>query len=151
MKRMYGSLQVNRRHFLKDISDKALTVVPLYFSFRGVEQKPMTGVKTMSKEPSGAKKMIGDFAPKLVELTDDVLFGDVWERKELSKRDRSLVTVAALIALNRPDQLRFHLGRALENGLKKEELIEVITHLAFYSGWPNAMSAIMTAKEVFSK
>ncbi len=105
----------------------------------------------MSKEPSGAKKMIGDFAPKLVELTDDVLFGDVWERKELSKRDRSLVTVAALIALNRPDQLRFHLQRAVENGVKKEELIEVITHLAFYSGWPNAMSAIMTAKEVFSK
>jgi 4-carboxymuconolactone decarboxylase len=105
----------------------------------------------MSKEPTAAEKMIGDFAPKLVELTDRVLFGDVWERKELSKRDRSLITVAALIALNRPDQLRFHLGRALENGLKKEELIEVITHLAFYSGWPSAMSAIMIAKEVFSK
>jgi 4-carboxymuconolactone decarboxylase len=105
----------------------------------------------MSKEPSAVKKMIGDFAPKLVQLTDDVLFGDVWERPELSKRDRSLATVAALIALNRTEQLRFHLGRALENGLKKEELIEVITHLAFYSGWPNAMSAIMIAKEVFSK
>ena len=105
----------------------------------------------MSREPSAAEKMIGDFAPKLVELTDDVLFGDIWERPELSKRDRSLVTVAALIALNRPDQLRFHLGKALENGLKKEELIEVITHLAFYAGWPNAMSAIMIAKEVFSK
>ena len=95
--------------------------------------------------------MLGDFAPKLVELTDEVLFGDVWERPELSKRDRSLATVAALIALHRPDQLRFHLGRALENGLKKEELIEVITHLAFYSGWPNAMTAITVAKEVFSK
>ena len=95
--------------------------------------------------------MIGDFAPKLVDLTDRVLFGEVWERPELSKRDRSLATVAALMALNRPDQLRFHLNRALENGLKKEELIEVITHLAFYSGWPNAMSAIMLAKEVFSK
>jgi 4-carboxymuconolactone decarboxylase len=105
----------------------------------------------MSKEPSAAQKMIGDFAPKLVELTEDVLFGDIWERSELSKRDRSLATVAALIALHRPEQLRFHLGRALENGLKKEELIEVITHLAFYSGWPNAMSAIMIAKEVFSK
>jgi 4-carboxymuconolactone decarboxylase len=105
----------------------------------------------MSKEPSAAEKMIGDFAPKLVELTDRVLFGDIWERQELSKRDRSLVTVAALIALNRPEQLRFHLNKALDNGLKKEELIEVITHLAFYSGWPNAMSAIMTAKEVFSK
>ena len=105
----------------------------------------------MSKEPSAAGKMIGDFAPKLVELTDRVLFGDVWERKELSKRDRSLVTVAALITMNRPEQLRFHLDRALDNGLKKEELIEVITHLAFYSGWPNSMNAIMVAKELFSK
>jgi 4-carboxymuconolactone decarboxylase len=105
----------------------------------------------MSKEPTAAQKMIGDFAPKLVDLTDRVLLGEVWERQELSKRDRSLATVAALIALNRPDQLRFHLNKALENGLKKEELIEVITHLAFYSGWPNAMSAIMIAKEVFSK
>ena len=62
----------------------------------------------------------------------------------------TLATVAALIALNRPDQLRFHLGRAMENGLKKEELVEVMTHLAFYSGWPNAMSAIMIAKDLFS-
>jgi len=105
----------------------------------------------MSREPSAVQKMIGDFAPKLVDLTDRVLFGEVWERPELSKRDRSLATVAALVALNRPEQLRFHLGRALENGVRKEELIEVITHLAFYSGWPNAMSAIMMAKEVFSK
>jgi len=105
----------------------------------------------MSKEPTPAQKMIGDFAPKLVELTDHVLFGDVWERKELSKRDRSLITVAALVALNRPDPLRFHLGYAVQNGVRKEELIELITHLAFYSGWPNAMSAIMIAKEVFSK
>ncbi len=105
----------------------------------------------MSKEPSAAGKMLGDFAPKLLQLTDDVLFGDVWERPELSKRDRSLVTVAALVALNRPEQLRFHLNKALENGVKKEELIEVITHLAFYAGWPSAMTAIMTAKEVFSK
>ncbi len=105
----------------------------------------------MNREPSAAEKLIGDFAPKLVDLTDRVLFGDVWERPELSKRDRSLATVAALIALNRPDQLRFHLSRAVENGVRKEELIEVITHLAFYSGWPTAMSAIMVAKEVFSK
>ena len=103
----------------------------------------------MSKEPSGTQKRLGDFAPKLVELTDNVLFGDVWERKELSKRDRSLATVAALVALNRPEQLRFHLGRALENGLTKEELIETITHLAFYSGWPCAMTAITIAKELF--
>ena len=104
----------------------------------------------MSKQPTPAQKMIGDFAPKLAELTDRVLFDDVWERKGLSKRDRSLVTVAALVAMNRPDQLRFHLNFAVQNGVGKEELIEVITHLAFYSGWPNAMSAIMVAKEVFA-
>src|SRR5215467_6585752 len=104
----------------------------------------------MGTEPSAARKMLGEFAPKLVELTDRVLFGDIWERPELPKRDRSLITVAALVALNRPEQLRFHLTRAVENGLTKEELIEVITHLAFYSGWPNAMTAITTAKEVFS-
>lgn len=105
----------------------------------------------MNKEPSAVQKMIGDFAPKLVEITDNVLFGDVWERPGLSKRDRSLVTVTALIALNRPEQLRFHLEKGLENGLTKDEVVEVITHLAFYSGWPNAMNAIMLAKEVFSK
>jgi 4-carboxymuconolactone decarboxylase len=105
----------------------------------------------LSKPSNRAQKLIGDFSPKLVELTDRVLFDDVWERKELSKRDRSLATVAALIALNRPDQLRFHLNYAVENGVKTEELIEVITHLAFYSGWPNAMTAIMVAKEVFAK
>ena len=95
--------------------------------------------------------MLGDFAPKLAELTDLVLFGDMWERPDLSKRDRSLITVAALVALNRPDQLRFHLGRAIENGVQQQELIETITHLAFYAGWPNAMNAINIAKEVFSK
>ena len=86
----------------------------------------------MSKEPSPAQKMIGDFAPKLVDLTDRVLFGEVWEYPELSKRDRSLATVAALIAMNRPDQLRFHLSYAVQNGVKKEELIEVITHLVLF-------------------
>jgi len=105
----------------------------------------------MSKEPSPAQKMIGDIAPTLADLTDRVLFGEVWERPQLSKRDRSLATVAALVAMNRPDQLRFHLGFAVQNGVTKEELIEVITHLAFYAGWPNAMSAIMVAKEAFSK
>jgi 4-carboxymuconolactone decarboxylase len=104
----------------------------------------------MTKEHSGVRKMLGDFAPKLAELSDLVLFGDVWERPELSKRDRSLVTVAALVALNRPEQLRFHLGRAVENGVKQQELIETITHLAFYAGWPNAMTAINVAKDLFS-
>src|SRR5436853_3119220 len=105
----------------------------------------------MKKEPSGAEKMFGGFAPKLVELTDNVLFGDMWERTELSKRDRSLVTVAALVALNRPEQLRSHLIRARESGVTEEELIETITHLAFYCGWPNAVNAINVSKEAFEK
>jgi alkylhydroperoxidase/carboxymuconolactone decarboxylase family protein YurZ len=99
--------------------------------------------------PSVAQKLIGDFAPKLLELTDNVLFGDVWERPELSKRDRSLITVSALIALHRPDQLRRHLQRARDNGLTREELVETITHLAFYAGWPNAMTAVLIARELF--
>ena len=105
----------------------------------------------MSKEPTTTDVPLAEFAPKLSELTRQVLFGDVWERPELSKRDRSLITVAALVALNRPDQLRFHLSRALENGLNKEELIEVMTHLAFYSGWPTAVNAINVAQEVLPK
>jgi 4-carboxymuconolactone decarboxylase len=105
----------------------------------------------VSVQPTPAQRLIGDFAPKLVELTDNVLFGDVWERPELSKRYRSLATVAALIALNRPHQLRSHLARARENGVTQEELIEAITHLAFYAGWPNAITAISVAKEVFQK
>jgi 4-carboxymuconolactone decarboxylase len=96
-----------------------------------------------------AQQMFGDVAPKFAELTDKVLFGDVWERPGLSKRDRSLVTVAALVALNRTDQLRNHLARALQNGVKKDELVELCTHLAFYSGWPTAASAILVAKDVF--
>ena len=94
---------------------------------------------------------MGDFAPKLAELTDSVLFGDVWERPGLSKRDRSLVTVSALIALNRPDQLRSHLTLARQNGVTQEEVVEAITHLAFYAGWPNAVTAVGIAREVFQK
>jgi 4-carboxymuconolactone decarboxylase len=102
-------------------------------------------------QPRPSQRAIGDFAPKLAEITDNVLYGDIWERPQLSKRDRSLVTVAALIALNRPDQLRSHLTRARENGVTQEELIETITHMAFYAGWPNAISAIAVAREVFEK
>lgn len=100
-------------------------------------------------EPSAAQKLMGDFDPKLAELTDKVLFGDVWERPGLSKHDRSLITVAALIALNRPEQLRHHLQRARENGVSKEEVVEAITHLAFYAGWPNAINAVAIAREVY--
>jgi len=89
-------------------------------------------------------------APKLAALTSDVLFGDVWRREELSKRDRSLITCATLAALYRPEQLRFHVRLALENGVKKEELSELITHVAFYAGWPCAVQAAQVADEVFS-
>ena len=102
-------------------------------------------------EMSVAQRLIGDFAPKLAELTDDVLFGDVWARPELSARDRSLVTVAALIANGNTEQLAGHLNRALENGVTEAEVAEVITHLAFYAGWPRAMSAVRVARDVFKK
>lgn len=87
-----------------------------------------------------AQRLMGDIAPKLADLTDSVLFGDVWERPGLSMRDRSLATVSALIAMNRPDQLRPHLVRVRENGMTQDELIETITHLAFYAGWPSAVT-----------
>ncbi|MFD9434911.1 carboxymuconolactone decarboxylase family protein [Streptomyces sp. NPDC060002] len=94
-----------------------------------------------------APQELAGIAPKLVEVTDEVLFGDVWERPGLSPRDRSLVTVSVLAALYRTEQLGYHLGVALDNGLSVEELSEAITHLAFYAGWPNAMTAITRLKK----
>jgi 4-carboxymuconolactone decarboxylase len=96
----------------------------------------------MDPEKKYGMQAMGRSAPKLAALTDDVLFGDIWQRRELSKRDRSLITVAALVAMYRPEQIPFHLERALENGVKHEELVELITHLAFYAGWPAAHSAL---------
>jgi len=93
--------------------------------------------------------MFGDFAPALVNFTDSVLFGQVWPRTELSQRDRSMVTVASLITSGSGEQLGHHLARARDNGVIEQELVEVITHLAFYSGWPRAMSAMAVAKNVF--
>ena len=106
---------------------------------------------TPSSVPSAARKLFGDVAPKLAELTDEVLFGDVWARPNLSRRDRSLATVSALIALNRPEQLRSHLALARQNGLSQDELVETLTHLAFYAGWPNAINAANVAREVFKQ
>lgn len=103
------------------------------------------------KKPSRAQQLMGDIAPKLAQLTDDVLYADVWERPQLSKRDRSLITVSALVAMDRPDQLRSHLRLARQNGLTEEQLVEAITQLAFYSGWPTAVTAISIAKEVFKE
>ncbi len=98
---------------------------------------------------STAREIVRPVAPKLIELTETVVYGDVWERPALSKRDRSLITVAALTALARGDQLPLHLERALAHGVTREEIGELITHLAFYAGWPAAMTAGMAARKVF--
>ena len=99
--------------------------------------------------PSSAREEVRATVPKLIELSEKVLYGDVWERPGLSKRDRSLITVAALTAMYRGDQLKGHIERALANGVTREEISEVITHMAFYSGWPTAMTAARVAKGVF--
>ena len=103
----------------------------------------------MAKTPASASRdKVRPLVPKLIDLTEKVVFGDVWERPGLSKRDRSLITVATLIATYRPEQLKGHLQRALDNGVTKEEISEVITHLAIYAGWPAAMSAALIATDV---
>ena len=124
------------------------TPVHAQASASGAPAAPIAGANV---QPTPAQRMFGDISPKLAELTDNVLFGDVWARPGLSPRDRSLITVSALIAMNRPDQLRSHLAIALKNGLTQDELVEAITHLAFYAGWPSAVTAISVAKEVFQK
>ena len=106
----------------------------------------------MAKIPSSAARdAVRDTVPKLIEVTEKVLFGDVWERPGLSKRDRSLITCAALVAMNRTEQLKGHLQRALDNGVTKDEISELITHMAFYGGWPVAMSGALVAKDIFVK
>jgi 4-carboxymuconolactone decarboxylase len=100
---------------------------------------------------STLRASLGDFAPKLVEITEDVLFGDVWERPQLSKRDRSLVTCAALVATGKTEQMDFHFPNAIRNGVTEQELVETFTHLAFYVGWPSAISAMNRAKALFAK
>jgi 4-carboxymuconolactone decarboxylase len=106
---------------------------------------------TTNSEPSAAQRLVGDIAPKLADLTDHVLFGDVWSRPELARRDRSLVTVSALVANGSTEQLVGHLRLARQNGLTETELVEAIVHLAFYAGWPRAMSAIGVARKVFTE
>lgn len=104
----------------------------------------------MADEPT-ASKPFGGIAPALADYTERVLFGEIWERPGLSKRDRSLITVATLIVLYRTNELPFHLQRALDNGISRDELIEVITHLAFYAGWPTANTAVTIARRVFEE
>lgn len=102
-------------------------------------------------KPPSVIGQVREVFPKLGELTDKVVFGDVWERKGLSKRDRSLITIASLITQASTEQLRGHLWRALDNGVTREEITEVVTHLAFYTGWPNAGSAALVVKQVFEE
>jgi len=106
---------------------------------------------SMPASASSARNEVRGVVPKLIELSEKVLYADVWERSALSKRDRSLITVAALTALYRSDQLKGHIERALANGVTREEISEVITHMAFYAGWPTAMTAARVAKGVFEE
>jgi 4-carboxymuconolactone decarboxylase len=95
----------------------------------------------MANSPPPSTHPMQKVAPKLFEISERVLFGEVWVGEGLSKRDRSLITVAALIAMYRLEQLPLHLDKAIENGVSANELGEVATHLAFYAGWPAAASA----------
>lgn len=104
----------------------------------------------MAQAPSTeSRDRVRDTVPKMIEVTEKVLFGDIWERPELSKRDRSLIVCAVLTATHRPEQLKGHLQRALANGVTKLEISEMITHVAFYAGWPASMTAANIAREVF--
>ena len=105
----------------------------------------------MKPEPTNARKSFGDIAPQLAELTDKVLFGEVWESSDLSPRDRSLVTIASLISMYRLNEMPFHLKKALENGLTRDEIVATITHLAFYAGWPPAMTALQIPRKIFEE
>lgn len=105
----------------------------------------------MATEPTNARKSFGDIAPHLAEITDKVLFGDVWENKALSPRDRSLVTITCLMAMYRTNEMPFHIKKALENGVTKDEIVETVTQIAFYAGWPPAMTALPIIKKVFGE
>lgn len=129
----------------------ATTIALIVGSTSMTQAQTSTPSAEPEKQQTRAQQLMGDTAPKLAELTDGVLYDDIWERPELSKRDRSLVTISALIALNRPDQLRSHIRLGLQNGLTKEEIVETITHMAFYSGWPSGVSAVAIAKDVFAE
>ena len=96
-------------------------------------------------------RSINDIAPTLAELSEKVLFGDIWERPGLSKRDRSLITIAALTVLYRTDQLQGHIARGLDNGLTEEEIVEAVTQMAFYGGWPTGVNAARVARQVFAE
>ena len=130
------------------------------FARRGISPDQLAAVNSMplpldeeaeSRRAATVGSQFGSVAPGLVQYTTDYLFRDLWLRPDLAPRDRSLVTVAALISVGQVEQITFHLNKAMDNGLTEEQAAEVITHLAFYAGWPNAMSALPVAKAVFEK
>ena len=104
----------------------------------------------MVEKQTAGRDNLGEFAPKFAQLNDDVLFGEVWSREaELALRDRSLVTITALVASGSFEQLPYHMNEGKKNGLTQKEMSEIITHLAFYVGWPKAWSAFNIAKEIY--
>jgi 4-carboxymuconolactone decarboxylase len=105
----------------------------------------------MAKPSVSPREAVRSTVPKMIEISESVIYGDIWERPGLSKRDRSLVVLATLIGTYRPEQLPGHLNRALDNGVTKQEIAEIITHLAFYAGWPSSMTAARIAKDVFEE
>lgn len=137
----------------------AVGVAKQVFADRGLDPEQITAPpgeplqldpQSETKRRAAVQDGVGATAPELARYTNDVLFGDLWRRTDLTPRDRSLITVAALISQNQSAQLTFHLNRAMDNGLTREQAAEVVTHLAFYVGWPKAMSAVPVLKEVFA-
>ena len=106
---------------------------------------------TNSNEQNKALDELKAVAPEFAKLTEDFLFGDIWKRPGLSQRDKSLITVTCLVALNRIEQVDFHLKKAFENGMTKEELVAAITHIAFYAGWPTAASGLVHLKKILDQ
>lgn len=105
----------------------------------------------LSDTLSAARRAFGDIAPDLADYTDQVLFGDVWERPGLAPRERCIVTISSLISLYRTNELGFHIRKALATGVSRAEIVEIITHLAFYAGWPAASTAVAIARSVFDE
>ena len=105
----------------------------------------------MAVKPNPSREAVRAVVPRMIELSEDVIYGDIWERPNMSKRDRSLFVIASLIATYRPEQLKGHIGRGLDNGLTKDEIAETITHLAFYAGWPASMTAARVLREVLEE
>lgn len=105
----------------------------------------------MADKVTAGRDTLGEFAPKFAELNDDVLFGDIWQRtNQLSARDRSIVTVTSLMASGVFDgSLQYHIAKAKENGVTKQEMAEILTHAAFYAGWPKAWAAFRYAKDIY--